>query len=33
MARVRYGAVVWIVLVCPLIFMVWALVLHVLNLG
>ena len=31
-ARVR-GVVVWIVLACLLIFMVWALLLHVLNLG
>jgi len=32
MARTR-GVVVWIVLACLLIFMVWALLLHVLNLG
>jgi len=32
MARTR-GVVVWIVLACLLIFMVWALLLHVLKLG
>jgi len=33
MARGRYGAVVWIILVCVLIVVAWALLLHLLKLG
>jgi hypothetical protein len=33
MARAPYGGVVWIILVCVLILMAWALLLRVLKLG